>query len=555
MSDKIFPRNLTARAAAIITGNPASTRLESGVGNCFPGLEFDHRNLDRRFFPGLIFNFGAPAPLLEAVDPLDPALADQTQPEAADMSREVRAAFDKLGKGVWSLTSISQRGRRIDVDALQDVPASLWRVVRSLVHDQVTIVLTKSTDASSRAPDDARAAKRAPRPETVTLTHLRRSYVNPDSGVISEAYLPGELTQSLCSPWMHDFRDCGCNYWASNHPDIVLGADDRISTGDLADADPGLVTRPLDWLRADRASIVAAAPSAGANRVAQLRHHQINSEWTTLAFVLERRENFGIYSPGREAPAEPFASPYDLAQKLQELCELEHAVMLEYLYAYYSLKDADEVGAAQAGDILFVRHELIGIAVSEMRHLRWANQLLWSLRQTGMLEPSPPVLAPAGQVPGANGERPIALRVLAWDVLNDFIAVERPSGTLDGAYARVVATLATGYPAGMLQLARQIVADGLMHYNRFREIEVILKQWPSAGSADTPWLRLVRKGSADETTAALAAYRAILDALGAAYRNGDMEDGAYIVTARESMMRLNEEAETLARAGIGIPFI
>ena len=48
MSDgKIFPRNLTARAAHRVAGNPASTRLESGVGNCYPGLEFDHRNLDR----------------------------------------------------------------------------------------------------------------------------------------------------------------------------------------------------------------------------------------------------------------------------------------------------------------------------------------------------------------------------------------------------------------------------------------------------------------------------------------------------------------------------
>jgi hypothetical protein len=54
MNQKIFPRNLTARAAVRIAGNPVTTRLESGVGNCFPGLEFDHRNLDRRFFPGLV---------------------------------------------------------------------------------------------------------------------------------------------------------------------------------------------------------------------------------------------------------------------------------------------------------------------------------------------------------------------------------------------------------------------------------------------------------------------------------------------------------------------
>ena len=52
---KVFPRNLTARAERVVAGNPASTRLESGVANCFPGLEFDVRMLDTRFFPGLLF--------------------------------------------------------------------------------------------------------------------------------------------------------------------------------------------------------------------------------------------------------------------------------------------------------------------------------------------------------------------------------------------------------------------------------------------------------------------------------------------------------------------
>ena len=31
----------------------------------------------------------------------------------------------------------------------------------------------------------------------------------------------GELTQSLCSPWQHDYRDCVCFYWAASRPDFV----------------------------------------------------------------------------------------------------------------------------------------------------------------------------------------------------------------------------------------------------------------------------------------------------------------------------------------------
>src|SRR3954469_7836135 len=54
---KIFPRNLTAQAAYLVPGNPVVTRPEDAVANCFPGLEMDVRNLDRRFFPGLVFDF------------------------------------------------------------------------------------------------------------------------------------------------------------------------------------------------------------------------------------------------------------------------------------------------------------------------------------------------------------------------------------------------------------------------------------------------------------------------------------------------------------------
>jgi len=54
---KIFPRNLTARADYIVAGNPTNSRPEAGVDNCYPGLEFDQRNLDQRFFPGLTFYY------------------------------------------------------------------------------------------------------------------------------------------------------------------------------------------------------------------------------------------------------------------------------------------------------------------------------------------------------------------------------------------------------------------------------------------------------------------------------------------------------------------
>src|ERR1700722_15322816 len=115
MTTRIFPRNLTARAAIKIVGNPVTTRLESGVGNCFPGLEFDHRNLDRRFFPGLVFNFGVIPPILADVDPIDPALSPATPPDAGPLSKAVNDAMADLRLGAWTLSSIAQDGRTIDL--------------------------------------------------------------------------------------------------------------------------------------------------------------------------------------------------------------------------------------------------------------------------------------------------------------------------------------------------------------------------------------------------------------------------------------------------------
>jgi len=39
--------------------------------------------------------------------------------------------------------------------------------------------------------------------------------------IAEDVATPGELTQSLCSPWQNDYRECACYYWASSRPDYV----------------------------------------------------------------------------------------------------------------------------------------------------------------------------------------------------------------------------------------------------------------------------------------------------------------------------------------------
>jgi hypothetical protein len=560
MIPKIFPRNLTARAAMQVTGNPVNTRLEGGVGNCFPGLEFDHRNLDRRFFPGLLFEFtDNGAILLQVVldDPdLDPpsALAKKL---AGDVGRQ-------LSQGDWFLEEITQGGKTITVPndkRVMDLEMTSWRLVRCLQPGPVKIRLQK------RAKNDRRDNLDA----AIDLEGERRAYVDPQSGVFSNAYLPGELTQSLCSPWMHDFRDCACYYWASNHPDIVLPqalpGEPTLPSG--APDDPVRALTPVDWLRSDRSSTRPAEARDELNRPGQMDHYEINERWQDLAVVLQGREISSIYNPREPDPANPLGTPDDVAAKLAELATLEHAVALEYLYARYSLKHPDDVNdQTLKQDLIFARHEILLIAVSEMRHLRWANQLIWSMEHDGMLtkkvEPSlgiaeqipiaqdpsrPPQLPP---LPGPGKTRPRELRPLAPATLQDFISVEQPSGFLDGQYARVLATLREPkYRATLEQLAARIVADGIEHFSRFREIQVVLRK-----HKPTDYLRPVQPAPGDnpEGQAAMKIYNQILDELRAAYLRGDMEDAAHIARARALMFELDSQAEKMAARKLGVPF-
>lgn len=552
---KIFPRNLTARAGAIVAGNPPTSRPESGVANCFPGLELDHRNLDRRFFPGLIFDFNDGGPrnggLLTEVDVDDPDLAippSQFEGEAQRLARELAQDAPtglRLRAGPWFLAIIEQEGRRIEVEPALD-GNFVWRLVQCLEPGAVRIGLSRRMTG--------------PKPgETITLSGWRRNFTDPESGVIPPVYAAGELTQSMCSPWQHDFRDCSCNYWASNHPDIVLGPIDPGAHVSAAGA-PTADDPRIDWLRADRTAPgrVPALGTFDLNRPAQLDHFEINGRWQELAFVLRGREIDQFYAPPSAQYAKPFADASDLAKELRALAGLEHVLALEYLYAMSSVPETPTAADAKkwptlGDDVTFVRHELLTIAVSEMRHLRWVNQILWSLRHKGLVtDDDSPALNLATRVPDGHGKpRARRLCMLTPAVLDSFVRVEEPSGTLEGEYARVLATLrGPEYLPDLYEIAAHVIADGVEHYARFRQIRATLKKYVNA----TPYLRTLTQARPNKAKTALDLYRRIKEHLGKAYGRGDMEQGGDIADARNLMFELLGEMETIAGTGKGVPF-
>jgi hypothetical protein len=275
------------------------------------------------------------------------------------------------------------------------------------------------------------------------------------------------------------------------------------------------------------------------------------------------------------------------------------ALAIEYLYARFSLLSRDEALAQQArwptlaDDVTFIRHYILLTAVSEMQHLRWANQLLWELYDAGLIPSYAPVLCPACWIPAASAAAAVAahqpamglaedlsgaftgqpgppgaaawrwrkraLRPLTREALADFVAVEHPSGDIDLSYSRVVATLRLKdeYPDHMVEIAERIVKDGMDHFSRFRDIQGVLST--TYGDSDPPpWLRPIRLGSEGETRQALDLFEQIRSNLRLAY--ADEAQGAHdrssphITAARDEMNRLLELGEALAAKGIGIPF-
>ena len=597
----LVPRNLTARAAYHVAGNPATSRPEDAVGNCYPGLELDVRNLDRRFFPGLVFDYVARddkfspysqpeiyGARLRFIDTMDPELAADDKSARSLMAALEGDVGTALTSGTWYVDWVEQHGKRISMDQQHEDGTSspldglyVWRIIRGLDPLSRTVGTEEApVTVGLVCRDDGRKEM---------LQGWRRTFADQRTGVLSLAYVPGELLQSLCSPWQHDFRDCGCHYWASNHPDVVLGEvlPGSATLPDDASANPERANVLLDWLRSDRGIDLDAAALnyVGRNRPFQLDHYEINHRWQDLNVVVNDTEIGTTWSPTTEALANPFATPDELAAILRErLAPLEMALAIEYLYARFTIVAPEGTASADhptlRDDVTFIRHFLLLTATSEMVHLRLANQLLWELYEAGLVVDPPyePVLEPARLIPApsppnrppdaatstspAPGDgwrwRPRALRPLTLDVVDDFIAIEHPDAAIDVSYQRVAATLRLPvYPRHLYPTAQRILNDGNDHYGRFRDIRRLIES-TYVGAPELAYLRPVQIGTPEQARAALDAYESIRTNLAQAYADDAQNDVAasasFVLAARQSMNTLLAVGEELAAGGVGIPF-
>jgi hypothetical protein len=535
---KLLPRNVAARrfhadasaAAEMPAGNPVATLLESGVGNCFPGLECDLRNLERRFFPHLEFDIGQ---VLEVVAVDDDAV------DAAEAAGQLDAATASTYRAIS--TSLSQRWRVIsmegdfgplgqlafNVNQLQNpsfgtgrLPGDPWTAVRLLKQgSQVRLTLRRVQGGATR-----------------TLEGARVAYLDPN-GALADIFEVGELTQSLCSPWTHDFRDCLCFYWASNHPDIALPP--RVSGSGGEQALLGLETH---WERSDRSlsnppvetPAGGGLPPVASSRVAEMEHHEINRDWQRFNFVLERREQLLPYKE-REHAATPLADESELIAHLRFAAGVELAVMQEYLVANWSLRlPAAVTDNSLRSDLLASSAEIMRIAIGEMRHLRAVNAVLRVISPQGTFTPA---LAVASQIPdGQGGFRPAQQRALRPEVIDDFIEIEAPSRSVDSVYGRIAATLAeTGATDEQRQAINTVMAEGEEHWETFKFIRVWLGRHQPADYLRQAVMVPAPASNAAQTTLQNR-YSALLIQLHSAYSAGLPAGAATLNAAREAML-------------------
>jgi hypothetical protein len=545
---KIFPLNLTARAADEPRGNPPSTRPESGPDNCFPGLDIDSRNLEKAFFPGLRLEFH-----LDDGAIVTEVLADG--PAAAQgLTNADRPLF------LWGVVGRIAHGQALEPVSFAGMPGmECWARVRDLLAGEIAILLGRDPGRTARVPDDAKKAlagalqTREPHLERVdgqvawvVLIGQRASYLTADGVIDPELFEPGELTRTLCAPWQYDFRDCGCLYWASSKPDLVAAGSQPFSQFMRSNRDSEEVDKS-EYVR-HRKDGLAYTPL-------------LDGVWNDLPVVIDDRETRRKeFEPAWRPPA--LMTRARVETELTYLASVEHALAVQYLFAHYSLNapltlsdESDETTRRIFG----AAATIFSIAVDEMRHLRWVNECLVLLGRD-------PELGRA-EIIGSRLREPFKLERLTQAQLKWFIKVEKPSRSvvndLDGMYVSLLASVRESDEfsgnvdrrARLIELIKLIIDEGNDHYERFVSVQKHLEGLPEAQylralSLDEPKTPFQRDLLANSD----AKYKELLDSLKLAFGLNDKTGGTMMEQARRTMRTMHELNHILAGEGLAPPF-
>jgi len=221
---KLNPLNRTAQLYHRARGNPESTLPHTAISNCFPGLEYDFRNLWRRAFVGLLMLENSNY-VLDAEDSRYEHLKGHRMLKAGGHVLLSQVTAPSLPDGASNpLTTVTNP----TAAAFNEWGNALAQVLQ-YQGEEIECVFTK---------DEARYEGMPPEKETdtITINLVIRHFFDGTSMVPSgELVQPGEMTQGLCSPWQNDYRECACYYWAASRPDFVNAepGPDGLTHGDV----------------------------------------------------------------------------------------------------------------------------------------------------------------------------------------------------------------------------------------------------------------------------------------------------------------------------------
>jgi hypothetical protein len=581
---KLFPRNLTARADYVVRGNPVISRPESGADNSHPGLEFDQRNLDRGFFPGLLFDFqfgvgarlaAVRSPWLEKEEELDkdhsgadslgakggefflwyirgifgdqpgkPTVADVYGLDGYDVLRKVH---DLEPGPIAVVVGVRPEKLQVDTGILQ-----VW-LQAALLELQAMNSPPAAGPVEQRL-DIFRAGDGSL--QFAVLTGERARYLDEDGVIDLQTAEPGTLTRSLCSPWQWDFTDCGCYYWAASRPDIVTGAKGT----------PG-----LNFLRDKREEVPPPGPWVTWDGWMDgvMSQPEVILRWEKLPVVIGDQET-DSYKP---QPVVPIGDPWDcktVIKQLQKLAGVEHALCVKFLYAHYSLNTPAN---APEAPLSRVAKDILNIAVDEMRHFRWVNEALMLLDQDPVFSRATKLSDPPGSGGLTHQEIDLVLEGLTPASLDRFIAIEMPSqkyrqGDVSGLYTHILVSLdelPDGYTnkkgedvrEQVQEVVKLIIDEGNDHWLRCKQARDLLQ-----GLNPSDYLRFQGAPVAQPSTSEFGAlqdlgdhyYWMALEILRRAFKQPPDLRGEMLKQARRVMHSLDDVGDLLGRHGHGLLF-
>ena len=459
---KLFPRNLTARADYVVRGNPVVSRPESGADNSHPGLEFDMRNLDRGFFPGLLFDFQFG---------IGARLADIQPPWlGTEKDGKNRLAADDGELFLWYVYGIfGDQPDRLTLADLYGIDGyDVLRKIHDLEPGPLVVVVGRHPDelkvgnpqtliaAASRLWQMAQPPEPA-KPGTpvepgqpletfrdgdgnllfAVLTGKRADYLNGDGVIELQTAEPGALTRSLCSPWQWDFADCGCYYWAASRPDIVTSKDGKQEQLNfLRDREgvspPGDLRLWDEWMKNER---IMSQP-------------QMIQGWEALPLVINDKEAESYAPPEQSEKAKQKEidgawNRVTVVGQLKHLAAVEHTLCVKFLYAHYSVKAPQE---ADGSDLFKVANAVFKIAIDEMRHFRWVNEALVMLDEQPVFSRASRLSDLPGGAAIRQHQAQLRLEGLTPEALKRFIEIEKPSQDygpeeIAGLYTHILVSL------------------------------------------------------------------------------------------------------------------